>query len=152
MVETVTDDVAQAGPLPTDPGAMPCDRRRLLVVDDEESIRLLFHMILAYDFPDVDIDMAANGQEALDLFINRHHAVLLMDLHMPVMDGRAAFDAIRKMCDRRRWQMPAFVFCTGFAPPDAVIDAVEADASPHCLLSKPVNNETLVESVRTRLT
>jgi len=127
-----------------------CDKTRMLLVDDEESIRFLFQMILAADLPDLNIDLACNGREALDMFSRGHHAVLLMDLHMPVMDGRSAFEAIRKMCGERRWQMPSVVFCTGFVPPEPVARAVEEDAS-HCLLAKPVSSRRLIEAIRLRL-
>lgn len=128
----------------------PCDKTCMLLVDDEESIRILFQMIISSDLPDLTIDLAGNGQEALDLFARKHHAVLLMDLHMPVMDGCRAFDAIRQLCNERRWQMPSVVFCTGFAPPEPVAKAVEEDGS-HCLLAKPVSSRHLVEAVRVRL-
>lgn len=130
--------------------AVPCDRGRILVVDDERSIRALFRMILAEELPGRRVDMASNGQEAVDAFRSLHHAVLLMDLHMPVMDGHMAFCEIQRQCRTGNWEMPSFVFCTGFAPPDALLDAIDASVM-HCLLSKPVDTKTLVNAVRTRL-
>ena len=127
-----------------------CDKTSMLLVDDEEPIRILFEMILSADLPDLRIDLASNGQEALDLFSRKHHALLLMDLHMPVMDGRAAFEAIRELCCTRRWQMPSVVFCTGFAPPEPVVKAVEENES-YGLLAKPVSSRSLIEAVRIRL-
>jgi len=127
-----------------------CDKTRMLLVDDEESIRFLFQMILSADLPDLNIDLASNGQEAVDIFSDKHHAVVLMDLHMPVMDGRTAFAAIEEMCRERRWQMPSVIFCTGFAPPEPVARAVD-EHGPHCLLAKPVSSHNLVEAIRFRL-
>lgn len=40
------------------------------------------------------IDVAENGQEALDLLNVQKHHIVLMDLHMPVMDG---YTAVRRM-------------------------------------------------------
>jgi two-component system response regulator YesN len=130
--------------------AVPCDQGRILVVDDERSIRALFQMILAEELPGRRVDIASNGQEALDAFRSLHHAVLLMDLHMPVMDGHKAFCEIERHCRTGNWEMPAFVFCTGFAPPDALLDAIDASVT-HCLLCKPVDTRTLVNAVRMRL-
>jgi len=42
------------------------------------------------------------------------------------------------------------VFCTGYAPRDAVRDAI-ADGNRHTLLNKPVRSEILVKAVQTRL-
>ena len=75
-----------------------CDRKRVLLVDDEESIRTLFQIILSAQLPDRTFDVASNGAEAVESFIRGHHAVLLMDLHMPVMDGQIAFAEIERIC------------------------------------------------------
>lgn len=129
---------------------VPCDMTRLLVVDDEMRVREVFRMILADGFPEKSIDTAANGQEALDSFAKLHHKVCLMDLHMSVMDGHVAFLKILELCAARKWEAPSVVFCTGFAHPDAVRSVVVRD-STHCLLSKPVRAETLLNVVRSRL-
>jgi CheY-like chemotaxis protein len=96
------------------------------------------------------VDLAANGEEALEAFKRYRHRLLLMDLHMPVMDGKMAFGELERLCERERWAMPAVVFCTGFAPPDAVKHVVAGD-SAHCLLFKPVKEDILVDAVRSRL-
>jgi hypothetical protein len=46
--------------------------------------------------------------------------------------------------------MPSIVFCTGFPAPDAVNELV-LDNSAHGLLSKPVSGQTLIDTVRARL-
>jgi CheY-like chemotaxis protein len=43
-----------------------------------------------------EIDVAQNGQEAIDKFDEEKHKLILMDLHMPVMDGRDATIQLRK--------------------------------------------------------
>ena len=127
-----------------------CDRNSVLLVDDEESIRKLFRVILSSGLPGCNIEMAGNGMEALDAFSKRHHSVLLMDLHMPLMDGQSAFGEIEKLCSTRDWEMPSVVFCTGFAPPDSIIGVVQANAE-HGLLLKPVSSDVLISAIRTRL-
>ena len=61
--------------------AAPCDSGRILIVDDEEDIARLFQVILEGAIPDCEIDLAANGKEAVARFCDDHHAVILMDLH-----------------------------------------------------------------------
>ena len=41
-------------------------------------------------------DVAKNGQEALDIFDDEKHELILMDLHMPVMDGYEAAAALHE--------------------------------------------------------
>jgi CheY-like chemotaxis protein len=129
---------------------VPCDRGRVLIVDDEATIVKLFKMLLEFDLPGKQIDTASNGAEALEKFSAGHHGVLVMDLHMPVMDGLNAFLSIESSCRSRDWQMPAVVFCTGYAPPDPVLKAVAGNPS-HCLLQKPVTSDVLVAAVASRL-
>ena len=126
------------------------NKGRVLIVDDERTILHLFEMILSSAFPDVKIDLANNGAEAVKEFGSGHHGVLLMDLHMPIMDGQEAFSRIEGLCKERNWEMPSVVFCTGFDPSETAKNIV-ADNTAHCLLSKPVSLQILVEAVKSRL-
>jgi CheY-like chemotaxis protein len=127
-----------------------CEQSRILIVDDESGIRTLFRKILELDLPDCQIDLAANGAEGVEAFCSSHPKVIMMDLSMPVMNGEVAFQEIMKVCAEKDWEEPSVVFCTGFAPPNTVQEVVEQSAK-HCLLSKPVGREVIVESVKSRL-
>ncbi len=48
------------------------------------------------------VDVVNNGQEALEQLARKVYDVILMDCHMPVLDGYAATAAIRQLPDRRR--------------------------------------------------
>jgi CheY-like chemotaxis protein len=126
----------------------PRDRGRILIVDDERPIRRLFQMILMAELPGHLIESAEDGSVAVEAFQRHHHGLLLMDLRMPVMDGCAAFSAIERACVAWNWEMPSVVFCTGYAPPDAVRRVVETSSDLHALVAKPVSNDTLVNVVR----
>ena len=58
---------------------------KVLVVDDEESIRLLLHDILRLD--DHAVRIAKSGLEAFDLVRSEHFDVIITDMKMPGMDG-----------------------------------------------------------------
>lgn len=124
--------------------------KRILVVDDEQMIRKLFGMIILTEMPDAVIDQAANGKEALKAYEEGHHDLVIMDLQMPVQDGREAFAAIGRLCARKQWPLPPVIFCTGFSPP-ASLNAIIGDGSMHCLLRKPVKADALLTAVRQRL-
>ena len=128
--------------------ALPAER--VLIVDDEESIVFLFRAILDAALSSAAIDTAEDGAKAVDCFRARRHDVLLMDLHMPVMDGYSAFMEIEELCRGEKWEMPSVVFCTGFAPPDT-LSRIIADDPRHCYLPKPVSPDTLIEAIRSRL-
>ncbi|MGQ9663563.1 MAG: response regulator [Kiritimatiellia bacterium] len=123
---------------------------RVLVVDDENLILRLYSSILEPELPHCEIDSAKNGVEALELFKRHWHSVLVLDLHMPVLDGLRTFNAIEEICRERQRAMPAVIFCTGFAPPGGVRAIIARDRR-HCLLTKPVENDVLVAAVKERL-
>jgi CheY-like chemotaxis protein len=131
-------------------GVVACDRKRIVIVDDEDAIVRLFKMILLPELPGVEIETANNGLVAFNVFKEKRPALLLMDLNMPVMDGRIAFMEIQKHCEQNNWEMPAVVFCTGFAPPES-IRSVVAKSEVNLILAKPVRCDVLIQAVKSRL-
>ena len=65
--------------------ALPLQGINILLVEDSE-----FNILVATKFLQswgAEIDVATNGLEALTIFNNDKHQLILMDLHMPVLDG-----------------------------------------------------------------
>jgi PAS domain S-box-containing protein len=69
---------------------------RILVVDDEEVMRLTAKAIL--EDLGYEVTVAGNGQEGLQLYLQEKSDfdLVLLDMIMPVMDGRDCFEAMRK--------------------------------------------------------
>ena len=145
-----TESKSMAAPLSSAEDAGLNGAIDLIIVDDEPHIRTIFRLVLSSAFPQARIDTAANGREAVEACRRTHYNVVVMDLRMPVMDGREAFGQIQSLYQETKKKMPAFIFCTGFAPPD-VIKEIVGDDDEHCLLSKPLRSEALVSRVRSRL-
>lgn len=55
------------------------------MVDDDEACRSVLEAVLADDY---EVDLAANGQEALDRCAEREPDLIVLDLDMPLVDGR----------------------------------------------------------------
>lgn len=66
---------------------------RILVVDDQEANRLLLVRLLSN--VGFEVKEAATGEEAIALWQSWHPHLILMDLRMPGMDGRATTQRIR---------------------------------------------------------
>jgi DNA-binding response OmpR family regulator len=66
---------------------MTAQQKRVLVVDDDESIRELLGSILGRH--DLVVDVASDGRKALDLLKENAYSVVLLDLLMPDVDGFA---------------------------------------------------------------
>ena len=68
---------------------------RLLIVDDEENIRILFKEELEDE--GYEIDLASNGYEAIEKFKNGGFDVIILDIKMPGMDGIQVLNEIKNM-------------------------------------------------------
>lgn len=66
--------------------------RTILLVDDETIHRDIGESLLS---PLYEVDFARNGLEALSLCEQKHYDLILMDLHMPKMNGEQATIALR---------------------------------------------------------
>ncbi|MFE9394080.1 response regulator [Streptomyces flavidovirens] len=114
---------------------------RLLIVDDDPLVRAgLTFMLGGAD--DIDIvGEAANGSEAAAMTDLHHPDVVLMDIRMPVMDGLAATEVLR-----RRPDAPEVVVLTTFHADEQVLRALRAGAAGFVLKDTPPAQ--IVESVR----
>lgn len=70
-------------------------KKKVLVVDDEENIRLLFKEELEEE--GYEVDTASNGLEALEKVKAAPFDIVILDIKMPVMDGIQALNAIKNM-------------------------------------------------------
>lgn len=125
-------------------------KHRILVADDDQEIREMFRYILSSELPGTEVDLVSNGEQAVKLFSEKRHSVLLLDLHMPVMDGANAFIQIRDYCLVNGIDEPKAIFITAYDPPH-IVRTIIRESPKHCLMNKPIRNEDLVDVVRERL-
>lgn len=73
------------------PNPAMADRKRALVVDDDEPIRTMLTKIL--ERQSLEVDVARDGQEAIDRITGDNgYSVILLDLMMPRVDGFQVLD------------------------------------------------------------
>ncbi len=103
-------------------------RPRVLVVDDEASIRDLLAKTLA--LAEYDVDVAPDGRSALERMRMYPYDLLIADLKMPGMDG---LTVIRE-AKRYRADLPVLII-TGFSTESSAIEAVNLGVAGY--LTKP---------------
>src|SRR5512132_4219673 len=101
---------------------------RVLVVDDEASIRDLLAKTLA--LAEYDVDVAPDGRSALDRMRMYPYDLLIADLKMPGMDG---LTVIRE-AKRYKADLPVIII-TGFSTESSAIEAVNLGVAGY--LTKP---------------
>jgi excisionase family DNA binding protein len=121
---------AAAVPLPAAAPAKPtaAARPRVLVVDDEASIRDLLAKTLA--LAEYDVDVAPDGRSALERMRMNPYDLLIADLKMPGMDG---LTVIRE-AKRYKADLPVIII-TGFSTEASAIEAVNLGVAGY--LTKP---------------
>jgi DNA-binding NarL/FixJ family response regulator len=102
---------------------LPAAPLRIIIADDQASVREGLVLLLGM-LPDIEVTAAAaDGQQALDLAAEHHPDAILLDLHMPVMDGIQATRTLTA-------QHPeiAIVILTTYADDTSVMSALRAGA------------------------
>jgi two-component system, NarL family, invasion response regulator UvrY len=68
---------------------------RILIADDQKRARQSLRALLSASLPEMEILEAGNGAEALRVAEAAQPRLVVMDIHMPVIDGLAATRDIR---------------------------------------------------------
>jgi len=124
---SATRPATAAPSAPTRP-ASGAARPRVLVVDDEASIRDLLSKTLA--LAEYDVDVAPDGRAALERMRLYPYDLLIADLKMPGMDG---LTVIRE-AKRYKADLPVIII-TGFSTESSAIEAVNLGVAGY--LTKP---------------
>lgn len=103
----------------------------ILIVDDEKDIRQLLYQALT-QMGGYRVEMAKDGEEALQKIENSKFDLVLTDMRMPKMDGLQLVNELSK----KRPEI-ATVVMSGYGSIDAALEAVRRGASD--FLSKPFN-------------
>ena len=113
--------------------------RRILVVDDDRSLRKLYRTALL--MAGFRVDTAEDGMTALRIIDERRPDVIVLDLHLPNVDGLAVLDELRANSDT--WSIPVIVV-TG-------TDYQYVVAQASAILRKPCEPEELISEIRRHL-
>ena len=112
---------------------------RLLVVDDEESLRITTAAILEKE--GYHVDTASSGDEAIALLADKDYDLVLTDLHMEGGDGLSVLNQIR-----RHSPLTISVVLTGFATVESAIAALQEGAYDY--LVKPCDIDSMKHTIR----
>ena len=114
-----------------------CMRKRILICDDEEPIRLLLNESLQDSYEVVE---ASNGREALRLTTKEQFDLIIMDIKMPSVHGLEAIERIRERNDT----IP-IIICSAYRAMED--DIVVKTSNVAAFITKPID----IKDLKTRI-
>ena len=112
----------------------------VLLVDDNEATCTLIAAVLHRDFA---VDVAGDGQEAIDKLRTGRYAAILLDLRMPQLDGFAVLDFLKEHAPKQLRNV--LVVSAALRPGEMA----RARAYEVCdIISKPFDVDALLEAVK----
>ncbi|HAK89091.1 MAG TPA: hypothetical protein DCP24_08545 [Nitrospiraceae bacterium] len=113
-------------------------KARILVIDDEEIVRISCERTLVPD--GYEIDTAASGKEGLERLEKGEYDLVLVDLKMPGMSGIEFLVNIKS----RRPEQKVMIM-TGYDTIEHIVEAISSGAAHY--LEKPFTPDTLIERI-----
>jgi len=115
---------------------------KILVIDDEKSIRSSLREILEYE--KYEVEEAADGMEGLKMIKSGNFDAVLCDIKMPKMDGTEVLDKI--IADGEEFPV---IMISGHGNIDTAVDAIKKGAFDY--ISKPLDLNRLLITIRNAL-
>ncbi|MDO4732163.1 MAG: sporulation transcription factor Spo0A [Bacillota bacterium] len=119
------------------------DKYRILIVDDDHSFTSSLEEFFE-PFEEYQIcGIAENGQKALDLIIQEHPDIVLLDLVMPILDG---IGVLEKLPELKLERPPQILFITSFSQQNLTKRAMDLGAAYYMV--KPIDLESMEKRIR----
>ena len=112
---------------------------KVLVVDDEESVRSMISVLLQKE--GYQVSSAQDGQDALDLLGEQSFDLVLSDIRMPRMDGLGLLDRIRAL-----YPDITVIMMSAFGTVDLAVEAMKRGAYDY--ISKPFKPDEILLALR----
>jgi DNA-binding response OmpR family regulator len=123
-------------------------KNRILIVDDEDDINLLFKMVLEDN--GFKVDTFNDPLVALQNFTTGSYDLLILDMLMPNMNGFELYEKIRMLDDKIKI---CFLTASGINHEEIRKKVAYAtiDYPENCFIIKPIENEDLIKRVKAQL-
>lgn len=87
-----------------------------MIIDDDEDDIEIFSDALRNQDPAVEITVAENGLKALSLLNDKQPCLIVLDLNMPILDGKETFHQIK--ANPQFEKVPVIIFTSSANPAD----------------------------------
>ncbi len=113
--------------------------KKILIIDDERSIRRALREIL--EFEEYDVFEAENGREGLDLLKANQYDLVFCDIKMPILDGMEVLEAFKKTENET-----PFIMISGHGTIETAVEAIRKGAFD--FIEKPLDLNRILVTLR----
>jgi len=117
------------------------DKKKILVIDDDEDICIFVQNILSNDF---HVDFVQSGKEGIEKLKTKSYDLILLDIMMPEMNGYEVCEKIKEEVGN--------VLIIFLSAKDTVADMIlgfKKGAARY--VTKPINSKELIHEIKTTL-
>jgi len=118
---------------------MASRKTKILVIDDEESLRDLLRVSLTYK--GFEVITAENGEKGIEVFQQERPPIVLTDIKMPGIDGLEVLREIRRLDPDTQ-----VIVITGHGDMDSAIESLKLEAAD--FINKPIKDEVLMVALK----
>ncbi len=113
--------------------------KKILIIDDERSIRRALREIL--EFEEYEVFEAENGQEGLNLLNTNQYGLVFCDIKMPILDGMEVLEAVKKTGNDT-----PFIMISGHGTIETAVEAIRKGAFD--FIEKPLDLNRILVTLR----
>lgn len=113
----------------------------LLAEDDDASQKLIRYIIEKYGW---EIDMASNGNEALEKLNGKKYDILLLDINMPQLNGLELLEIIKGNTGFKNYELPVIVI-SAYAQKDLIEQVLASGADD--FITKPISEKDISDII-----
>jgi len=121
-------------------GTIPVANCKALVVDDDETIRMIAQKLLEKN--NMNVTTAGNGKQALEILNKQKFDIILLDLMMPEMTG---FEVINQLRENASFNNAPIIVVSSITDKESIVAALNNGATDFVI--KPFNHEELMARV-----
>jgi DNA-binding response OmpR family regulator len=118
------------------------EKKQILIIDDEESIREVFRWIL--EAQGYNVETAETGTQAIEKFEEKYYNLALLDIRLPDMEGTELLSKLHK-----RSPKTMKIMVTGYPSMENAVKSLNIGADAYII--KPVEPNELVNVVQAKL-
>jgi DNA-binding response OmpR family regulator len=118
------------------------EKKQILIVDDEESIRQVFRWVL--EAQGYNVETAETGVQAIEKFEGNYYNLALLDIRLPDMEGTELLNKLHRLSPKTMK-----IMVTGYPSLENAVKSLNTGADAYVI--KPVEPSELVKVIQAKL-